>query len=92
MLISASEACDIGAVVDRASRRRHRRPEDDVKRRAARALTLVQLGELSSRRPLEGAGVALGTEWTLNMLRDPRKRPTHTLRGRVAERHHRIRS
>ena len=38
----------------------------------------VQLGELSSgRQALERDDVALGTERTLNMLRDPRKRPTN---------------
>ena len=74
MLISASEACDIGANVDRARRKRHRQLEDDVKRRAAQALTLVQIGELSSgHQALEGVDVALGTERTLNMLRDPRR-------------------
>ena len=91
VLISASEACDIGAIVDRARRRRHRRLGDDVKRGAARALTLVQLGELSSgRQALEGADVAPGTERTLNMLRS--EETTHTRPGDVAERHHRIRS
>ena len=51
----------------RLKRRRHR-PEDDVERRAARALSLVQIGELSAgREALEGAEVAPGNDRTLEM-------------------------
>ena len=45
-------------------------------RRAARAISLVQMGELSSgRQALEGASLAPGSEQTLNSLRDPERRP-----------------
>ena len=41
-------------------------PEDDVKKRAARALNLVQTGELSAgRQVLEGADIAPGNNATL---------------------------
>ena len=55
-LLAWSLACaDEGAV---ASRRRQRRPEHQEELRAARALVLVQLGELSSeRQALEGAAL-----------------------------------
>ena len=47
--------------------RRRRQRGDDVNRRAARALRLVQLGEASSvRQALEGAELAPGTLETLN--------------------------
>ena len=41
-------------------------------RRAARAMTLTQMGELSAaRQALEGAPVAIGTMSTLRALTDP---------------------
>ena len=44
--------------------------------RAARAHSLAQMGELSRERAaLEAAGLALGTNETLEPLRDPRRRP-----------------
>ena len=53
-LLAWSHACAEEAGV--ASRRRQRRPENQEELRAARALALVQLGELSSaRQALEGA-------------------------------------
>ena len=46
-----------------------------MKHRVDRAEALVHMGELSSaRQALEGATLALGTEATLNALRDPAKR------------------
>ena len=68
------QAAEQGSV--NASRRRRRQRGDDVNRRAARALRLVQLGEVSSaRQALEGAEVAPGTLDTLNQLRDENRRP-----------------
>ena len=57
-------------------KRRHRIVEQEFDRRAARALSLVQMGELSSgRQALEGASLAPGTRRTLEALRDPIRRP-----------------
>ena len=59
-----------------ATRRRRREQKDELSRGADRALGLVQLGELSAgRQALEGARLAPGTEETLQVLRDPEKRP-----------------
>ena len=59
-----------------ATRRWWREQKDDVSRQADRAFGFVQLGELSAaRRVLEGARLAPGTEETLQVLRDPEKRP-----------------
>ena len=57
-------------------RRRRRRDDDDGEaKRAARALSLVRVGELSAaRQALEGAAFALGTLATLAALTDPEKR------------------
>ena len=52
-------------------KRRHHNVEQELDRRAARALSLVQVGELSSgRQALEP-----GTRQTLEALRDPIRRP-----------------
>ena len=57
-------------------RKRRRHHEDDLERRAGRALSLVQMGELSAgRQALEGAPVAPGNRETLNQLQDPVRRP-----------------
>ena len=57
-------------------KRRRQNPQHDMDRRAARAESLVQLGELSAgRQALEGASVAPGTRRTLDALRDPGRRP-----------------
>ena len=57
-------------------RRRRRQDHDEDARRAARAMTLTQMGELSAaRQALEGAPVAPGTMSTLRALTDPEKRP-----------------
>ena len=60
-------------------RKRRRHQEDDLERRAGagRALSLVQMGELSAgRQALEGAPLAPGNRETLNQLRDPVRRLT----------------
>ena len=81
-LLSASASCDSDAMVAKHRKRRRQTPEDDVKRRAARALSLVQMGELSAgRQALEGADIAPGNNATLQMLQDPRKRPPRTRLG-----------
>ena len=56
---------------DVSSRRRRRRQRSgDIERRANRALSLVQMGELSAgRQALEAAVIALGAQQTLDMLR-----------------------
>ena len=57
-------------------RRRCRQQHDDEWKRAARALSLVQMGELSAaRQALEGAPVAPGNMAILRALTDPEKRP-----------------
>ena len=60
----------------RSTRRSRRSNNDDEAQRAARALSRVQLGELSAaRQALEGAAVAPGTLATLAALTNPEKRP-----------------
>ena len=79
-LLEASGHCDEHATVAQHRKRRRHRPEDE--RRAARALSLVQMGELSAgRQALQGAEVVPGNDRTLEMLRDPRKRPPRTRVG-----------
>ena len=56
-------------------RRRRRQGGDDEARRAARSMSLTQMGELSAARQLEGAVVAPGKMSTLRALTDPEKRP-----------------
>ena len=62
-----------------SSRRRRRRQQvEDVERRANRASSLVQMGELSAgRQALEAAVVAPGTQQTLDLLQDSTRRPPH---------------
>ena len=56
--------------------RHRRRNQDGEARRAARALSLVQMGELSAgRQALEGACLAPGNLATLGVLTDPDRRP-----------------
>ena len=72
--LTASDECCRQVAASR--RRRTRRVEDEMERRVDRVDALVHMGELSSaRQALEGATFALGTEATLNALRDPAKRP-----------------
>ena len=73
-LLRSSQCCDEQASV--ARRRVRRRVGDDVERRALRALSFTQIGELSSaRQALEGAAIAPGTDTTRVMLTNPSKRP-----------------
>ena len=59
-----------------ATRRRRREQKDELSRLAERALGFVQMGELSTaRQALEGARLAPGNDETLQVLRDPEKRP-----------------
>ena len=75
-LLVASRKCAEEASVIQQRKRRRQRPDDELKRRAERALVLVQMGELSSgRQALEGASLAPGTRQTLEALRDPNRRP-----------------
>ena len=75
-LLRASTQSAEDASKAQSRKRRHRTVEQELDRRAARALSLVQMGELSSgRQALEGASVAPGTQQTLEALRDPVRRP-----------------
>ena len=75
-LFQSSDECDEEASRAHTRKRRRQKPEDDITRRAARALALVQMGELSAgRQALEGADLALGNMETLRELRDPVRRP-----------------
>ena len=75
-LLHASRKCDEEASVAMHRKRRRDTQSNEMERRAARALSLVQMGELSSgRQALEGASLAPGSEQTLNSLRDPERRP-----------------
>ena len=67
-LLSESNACAEKAHTQSVRRRRHQHHDDDAKR-ATRALSLVQVGELSAaRQALEGASMAPGTIATLREL------------------------
>ena len=59
-----------------ATRRRRRKHKDELSRRAEKALRFVQMGELSTAwQALGGARLAPGNDETLQVLRDPEKRP-----------------
>ena len=74
-LVASRQCADEASVIQQRKRRRQR-PDDELQRRAERALSLVQMGELSSgRHALEGASLAPGTRQTLEALRDPNRRP-----------------
>ena len=69
-LLRSGQCCDEQASVER--RRVGRRIGDDVERRALRALSLTQMGELSSaRQALNGAAIAPGIETTRATLTNP---------------------
>ena len=71
-LLHASRKCDEEASVAMHRKRRRDTQSIEMERRAARALSLVQMGELSSgRQALEGASLAPCSEETLNSLRFP---------------------
>ena len=75
-LLRVSTQSAEGASKAQSRKRRHRIVEQELDRRASRALSLVQMGELSSgRQALEGASLAPGTRQTLEALRDPIRRP-----------------
>ena len=70
-LLDDSQSCNA-----RAHQSRRRDQVMDVEKRAARALSLVRQGELSSARmALEGAEVVPGNLATLLELTNPEKRP-----------------
>ena len=74
LLRSSRQCAEDASRAQCKKRRRHH--EDDLERRAGRALSLVQMGELSAgRQALEGAPVAPGNRETLNQLQDPVRRP-----------------
>ena len=74
-LIRDSEVASNQASV--AMHRKRRRHTDESERRARRAHTLVQLGEVSAgRAALESAELAPGSEETRCELTDPRRRPS----------------
>ena len=74
-LLSDSTVCAEKAHTQSVRRRRHQHHDDDAKR-ASRALSLVQVGELSAaRQALEGASMAPGTIATLRELTHPDRRP-----------------
>ena len=57
------------------ARRRRGSNEDNVEKRARRALHMIQFGEVSAgRQAFEGASLVTG-ERTLNALKDPARRP-----------------
>ena len=70
------ESVSCADVAHSSAVRRRRRGSDEEAVRAARALSLVQMGELSAaRQALEGASLAPGNLATLGMLTDPTRRP-----------------
>ena len=73
-LFRSSRKCaeDMASVKRRRQRRGHTDPDA---KRLEKAMMLVQLGELSSRKALEGTELAPGTQTTLNALKDTCKRP-----------------
>ena len=75
-LLAVASECDEAASRAQNRKRPRQRPQHDLQRRAARALSLVQVGELSAgRQALEGADLAPGSEETHKELRNPLRRP-----------------
>ena len=71
-----NDSANCAAQAKVASVRARRRDRSDEATRAARAMSLVQVGELSAaRQALEGAALAPGNLATLRALTDPAKRP-----------------
>ena len=77
-LIDAGRHC-VEEAATAVSRKRHRtNQQSDIERRAVRAQSLVQLGELSAgRQALEGAVLAPGSIQTRQELSNPQRRPPH---------------
>ena len=68
-------------------RRRKRQQSDDIERRADRAWSLVQMGELSAgRQALKAAVVTRVTQRTLDMLQHSSRRPRAAAPGHIARR------
>ena len=77
-----TSASTTAKIHQRSVRRRRHQREETVERRAIRALSRVNLGELSAaRQALEGASLAPGTHATLRALTDPERRPPMPRRG-----------
>ena len=73
-LVRLSEACAEQAAV--AFRRQSWRRQNDTERRIAEAHQFVQMGAIAFvGQALEGAGLAPGTRATLDIFRDPARRP-----------------
>ena len=72
-LLAEGASCTERVHTQSVRRRRRQQHDDDDGKRAAGALSLVQMGELSAA--LEGAPVAPGNMATLRALTDPEKRP-----------------
>ena len=83
-LLAASIAHDEEASL-LASRKRRTQNHNDLEHRVNRAMTRIQLGELSAgRMVLEGADLAPGTEATLTQLRRRPARPQDPLPPEIA--------
>ena len=77
-----TSASTTAKIHQRSVRRRRHQREETVERRAIRALSRVNLGELSAaRQALEGASLAPGTHATLWALTDPERRLAMRRRG-----------
>ena len=75
-LLRASTQSAEDASKAQSTKRRHHFVEDELDRRAARVLSLVQMGELSSgRHALEGAFLTPGKQQNLEALCDSVRRP-----------------
>ena len=77
-LIDAGLHCVEEAATAVSRKRRRTNQQSDVERRAVRAQSLVQLGELSAgRQALEGPDLAPGSIQTRQELSNPQRRPPH---------------
>ena len=75
LLEASRTSAEAATTAQHRRRRRHGAQTNDVEERAAKALVMVQMGELSSaHQVLEGAALAPGTPATLAALRDPTRR------------------
>ena len=71
-----ADKCVEASSTAQARKRRRDTQQDELERRAQRAHTLIQLGEVSAgRQALEGASLAPSNRRTLDALRDARRRP-----------------
>ena len=70
LLVASRSSMEAATTAQHLRRRRHVAQTNDVEKRAAKALMMVQMGEPSSaRQALEGAKLAPGTPATLAALR-----------------------